>query len=261
MELLNFSPDQFKILLLIFIRISVVLFLFPVFGATVLPNLVKVGLSALLAFALYPVVQVDVARFPENPVQVAILVVSELFIGMVIGLCLRLFFAAVQLAGEIIGFQMGFSIINVVDPLSGTQSSLVDQFGYWVVMIVFLLLNGHHALISGLRQSFHIVDVGSILLPAGLLRLVLGLSSDMFVLAIKIGSPAMAALLLTSVSFGICARFVPQMNILIAAFPVKIIVGLMFLGICFQIAAIMTRSYLQKFPALIGSILTALGGG
>jgi len=261
MPFLTISPDQFKLFVLIFIRVSVVLFMFPVFGSAVIPALVKAGLALLLTFVLFPGAGLTVDSFPDSVVQTGILVISELFIGIVLGLSVRLFFASVQLAGQIVGFQMGFSIINVVDPLSGSQVSIIDQFGYWVVLLIFLLLNGHHALILALGESFHIVAPGWISLNQKLLHQVVSLSVDMFSLAIKIGAPAIAALLLTSSAFGLCAKFVPQMNILIAAFPVKIIMGLIFFGMSFQIIAIFARSYLKGFASLLRGLLTHMAGG
>jgi len=85
------------------------------------------------------------------------------------------------------------------------------------------------------------------------------LSSNMFILAIKIGSPAIAALLFTSAGFGLCARFVPQMNILIVSFPFKIAVGLIFLGITFQIISIVTQIYCSNFLFLLFTLVKMLG--
>ncbi len=261
MELLNFSIDQFKVFLLILIRISVVLYLFPVFSSTMIPGPVKAGLALVMSLALMPVVPVDPARFPGNAIALLIYGVSEFFIGMVLALSIRIFLAAVELAGQLIGFQMGFAIINVLDPQTGTQVSIMGQIGNLVVLIVFLALNGHHALIYGLVESFRVVDIGLISLRKGLLLQVLSLMSDMFGLAVQIGAPAIVALLFTSAGFGITAKFVPQMNILIAAFPVKIIVGLIFFGLCIQVMATVTRNYLTQYPSLILSLLRWMGGG
>jgi flagellar biosynthetic protein FliR len=261
MELFYFSPEQFKIFLLILIRVSVVLFMFPLFGSSMIPALVKAGLAIVMTLILFPVVQVDSRIFPENIVSAGILMVSELFIGLVLALSLNLFFGAVQLAGQVIGFQMGFAIINVLDPQTGVQVSIIDQIGFQVVLVIFLLLNGHHALISALAESFQIADFGTIALHPGFLARVINLSADMFMLAVKMGAPAIAALLFTSAAFGICAKFLPQMNILIAAFPVKIVVGLFFFGVCLQITAILTESYLNDFPVLLTSLLKWVVGG
>ena len=260
MELLTFNPEQFKVFFLILIRVSVVLFLFPIFGSNMFPVLVKVGLSLALSLLFFPIVSIDHTLFPKTVLEFLILTASELMIGMALGLSVRLFFAGVQLAGKLIGFQMGFAIINVMDPQSGTQVSIIDQIGYWVVLLVFLGLNGHHMLIAALGESFHLVNIGVITLKAGFYSTLQSIAADVFVISIKIGSPAIAALLFVSAAFGISAKFAPQMNILIAAFPIKITTGLIFFGISIQIIATMTRSYLVSLYPLLLSLLTWAGG-
>jgi flagellar biosynthetic protein FliR len=260
MELLSFDPEQLKVFFLVLIRVSVVLFLFPIFGGNLFPMMMKAGLSLALSLLFFPIVTIDLALFPDTIPAFVILVASELVIGLALGLTIRLFFAGVQLAGKLIGFQMGFAIINVMDPQSGTQVSIIDQIGYWVVLLVFLGLNGHHLMISALGESFHLVNIGVITLSPGFYATLQSIAADLFVISLKIGSPAIAALLFVSAAFGISAKFAPQMNILIAAFPVKIIVGLMFFGVSIQIIAAMTRTYVVSLYPMLISILTWVGG-
>lgn len=261
MELLSFSQDQFKVFTLILIRVSVVLFFFPLFGSKMLPALVKIGLALVLTLVFIPSVQIDPNRFPATPMDGVILGVSELIMGLILGLSVNLFFAAIQLAGKMVGFQMGFAIVNVLDPQSGMQVSIIDQIGYWVALLTFLGLNGHHVFISALGESFEMVKLGSLALQSGMFSSVLSMAADIFSLAVKIGAPAFAALLFTSAAFGISAKFAPQMNILIAAFPVKIVVGLIFFSLSLQIIANISRSFINGFPRILMSLLAWMGGG
>lgn len=261
MELLNFSSEQFKIFILVLIRVSIFFYMFPIFGSSLFPSLIKAGLALVISLVLLPITPVDLRYFPDNFIGLLVLMVSELFVGLVLGLCLHMFFASVQLAGQLIGAQMGFAIINVMDPQSGEQVSIIDQFGYLVVILIFLQLNGHHILIYALAESFHLVDIGWIFLKKGFLLQVISLSTEMFILAIKIASPVIAALLFTSAAFGICAKFVPQMNIFITAFPVQIVIGLIFFGVSLQLIAAITRSFLHRFPDILHSLLIWMGTG
>jgi len=261
MEILNYSQEHFKVFILILIRISVVLFLFPVFGSRVFPILVKAGLALIIAATLLPVVTTDHFFFPDNTIHIAILIVSEFMIGLIIGLIARLFFSAAQIAGHVIAFQMGFGMINVLDPQTGAQVSILDQIAYWMVLLIFLILNGHHILITCLADSFRIVEPGMIHLNKELLLQILGSSSDMFILAIKIGAPGIVSLLFVSTAFGLCAKFAPQMNILIAAFPVKIIVGLFFFCTTLHLIALSVRSYIHDFKPALSKLLVQMGGG
>ncbi len=255
MELLAISPEHIKAFLLILIRVSIVLFLLPIFGSNIVQTRIKAGLAFFVAVILFSVMKPDVNLFPKNLLSGLNLVLSECIIGIIIGLMIRMFFTAAQLAGQLIGFQMGFAIINVLDPQTGTQASIIAQFGYWLAVLLFLLLNGHHLLLNGLKESFDIINVGSIGLSQGLFQTVIAAASRMFSLAIKIGAPAIAALLFVSAAFGICAKFTPQMNILIVAFPLKIVVGLIFFGLSLQIILRITKGYLGSFDTLLINIM------
>lgn len=261
MEILNLlSPDQFKIFLLVLMRVSAVLFLFPFFGSKMFPPLVKAGLAFAMALVLFPIVPVTPEVFPQNSVDVLIVIFSEFFIGMALGLTVNMFIAAVQLAGQLVGVQMGFTIINVLDPQSGENMSVMDEIGYWVVLLVFLALNGHHVLLAALVDSFTIVKSGFIHFQPALLNQLLSLAADIFVLGVKIGAPAVAALLFTSAAFGVAAKFVPQMNILIVAFPLKIVIGLFFFGISLQIIAMLTPGFVRDLKSLFTTMLLLIGG-
>lgn len=214
-----------------------------------------------LTLALFPLVETDPARFPDKVLLAPVMMVSELFVGMVIGLTVRLFFAGVQMAGLLIGFQMGFSMINVMDPQSGSQVSIMEQFGYWVVLSVFLLLNGHHILLGALVDSFAMIPMGGFAFPEVFFEHVMALTGAMFVAGIKIGAPVIVALLFVSVAFGITAKFAPQMNVLIVAFPVKIGIGLGMFGATLEITARFSKVYLADFAGRLGYILQMLGGG
>ncbi len=259
MEILNFSPNEIKIFTMILIRISVILFLFPILGSPVFPPMAKLGLALIFTFALFPVIKLDPALFPKDAVHTVMLIVSEFMIGMLLGLTVRFLFAAIQLAGQVIDFQMGFSMINVVDPQSGDNVSISEQIAFWIGMLVFLGIDGHHILISALVDSFSIIKIGFFTIHEGFAQKMIKLSSEIFPLGIKIGAPAIAALLCTSTAFGICAKFVPQMNIMIVAFPLKIVVGLTMIGLCFQIIIIMERSFISGFSGLLHDLMRWMG--
>ncbi|MBW2194913.1 MAG: flagellar biosynthetic protein FliR [Deltaproteobacteria bacterium] len=241
MDILGLSQEQFKCLILILLRVSIILFMFPVFGGMMVPKPVKAGLALMITIVLFPIVRPDPRLFPESLVGSINLILSELVLGLI--------------SGQLIGFQMGFAIANVLDPESGTQGSILAQLGYWVALLCFLILDGHHVLLETLANSFSIIKMGSLGIGAGIFNRISEVSGDMFAMAIKIGAPAIAALLLTSAAFGIIARVVPQVNVLIVAFPIKIVVGLFFFGISLQILLHFTRQYVTGFEGMLTVIM------
>jgi flagellar biosynthesis protein FliR len=262
MEILNIiEPERLRIYLLVLMRVSIVLFMLPLFSSKIFPTLTKMAFAMVLSLLLYSVVQVDITRFPMNVIDTGRLIIMELMIGLTLGLCIRLFFAIVQFAGQIVGFQMGFAMINVVDPQTGSNVSIMDQLGYWVCVLVFLTMNGHHLMFLSLIDSFAVVPIGFFMIQKVMLGKMLSLGSDIFILGIKLGAPIIAALLLTSSAFGLVARFSPQMNVMIVAFPLKILVGMVFFGILLEIIIIFTREYIEGLKELLMGFLFYAGGG
>lgn len=250
------TPQVFKPFFLILVRVSTFMFLFPIFNSRVFPVLIKVFLSLVITMLLYPVLKIDVSVFPTNMIETLIMFFSEFVVGFSIGLSVSIFFAAVQFAGQLIGFQMGFSMINVIDPQSGSNISLVEQFAYWLVLLMFLIFNGHHLLIYSLTKSFELIAVGSIVFKKIVITKFFDMSFQIFVLGFKIGAPAIAALFFVNVGFGIMGKFAPQMNVMLVTFPVNIAVGLIFFIISVQIIYMITKPYVANYKNVVISILS-----
>ncbi|MBF0101553.1 MAG: flagellar biosynthetic protein FliR [Desulfobacterales bacterium] len=262
MDILNiYTPEHMKIFTLILIRTSVMIFMFPLLGSPMFPMFAKAGLSIIISFLLYPIVPVTPEQLPDNVIDGSILVVSETLIGFSLSLTVTIFFGAIQLTGQLISMQMGLSMINVVDPQTGANVSIMDQIGYWVVLLVFLILNGHYMMISVFVDSFRLIQLGQFDLKYGLLRHFFDQTTILFELGIKIGAPAIAALMFTNVAFGIIGKFSPQMNIMMVAFPFNIGIGLVLFGVSLDIILSITQTYLIDFRTLLNSIIVWLRGG
>ncbi|MDD5167384.1 MAG: flagellar biosynthetic protein FliR, partial [Syntrophales bacterium] len=132
---------------------------------------------------------------------------------------------------ELIGMQMGFSIANVIDPMSSDQFSIISEFLYIVALIVFLDVDGHHIYIAAMSESFKTVPMLGIHIGGGLAREMLLMTQAVFVTSIKISAPVMAVLLFINVGLGIVARTVPQVNVFIVGFPLQVGAGLVFIGL------------------------------
>jgi flagellar biosynthetic protein FliR len=230
-NLLSWSVSQFEIFLLILMRVSPVLFMMPLFNSRNLPVLLKIGLSLMVSLVLWPVVRVETSISPSNPLGFGFVLIGELMIGFILGLSVRLLFSGIQMAGELLGFQMGLAMAKILDPQSGGDASLLSQFYYIVALLVFLSVDGHHWFFRALTQSFHLLSPGALILREGLYRHILTLSGKMFVIAFKMVAPVMAILIFIQIALAIVARTVPQINLLVSSFPLTIGLGLVFLGL------------------------------
>ncbi len=225
----DITPQQIESLIFIFLRVSACIVSLPVIGNNNIPVKVKGGLSLLIAFLIFPVIRYE--PVPLDIVPLSLKMAGEVIIGIMIGLMGRLLFSGIQLAGQLIGFQMGFAIVNVVDPVSSTQVSIISEFQYLLAMLIFFAVNGHHIFLYAIAESYKIIPPLDFHFSASLMEYLIDYSRDLFVVAIKTGAPIIGLLLLTSVSLGLIARTVPQMNIFIVGFPLKIALGLIAIGI------------------------------
>lgn len=204
----------------------------PFFDSRNIPLLFKVGLCFSISILLFPLLNLNDTPFMSGIIPFSIEVIGEIILGVIIGLSVRLLFCGIQLAGQLIGFQMGFAIANVMDTLTSAQMSIIAQFNNLIAMLIFLAINGHHWFLRALVESFKVVPPFDFQFGNPLIKELMRLTSNMFIISIKVGAPVMVALLLTSIALGLIARTVPQMNIFIVAFPLKIVIGLGFFGLC-----------------------------
>ena len=147
---MNITLPQFEQFILIFIRILAIVGLVPTLGHTSVPAKVKIGLAALLSLIIFPVAYSSQVPQATDIMSLMIMISKEAAIGVIIGFATTLLFSAVQIAGGIIGMQMGFGIVNVIDPQSGSQISIIAELKALFAILIFLLIDGHHFLIDAI---------------------------------------------------------------------------------------------------------------
>ncbi len=233
-DILHWSLSKFQTFILILMRVAPLLFLMPILNSRSFPILVKVGLAIMTSLVLLPLVQLDPARLPLDPWQFAIFLATETMIGFILSLAVNLVFAGIQFGGELVGFQMGLSVAQVIDPQSGVDSGVLSQFYYFLGVLIFLAVDGHHWFFRALSDSFRVLAPGEIHLRPGLYQHFLHLAGNMFVIAIRITAPVMAVLIFTQIALSILAKAVPQVNILMTSFPLTISLGFFFLGLSIE---------------------------
>ena len=137
-----------------------------------------------------------------------------------------LLFTGIQLAGQIIDIQMGLGMVNIIDPVTSTQISVMGQFYYLVATLVFLAVNGHHILLRAVVYSFSVIALGQAHFTSTVGNEMMYLFSKVFFIAFRVGAPVIGSLFITNLALGIIARTVPQMNVFIVGLPLNMAVGL-----------------------------------
>ena len=259
MDLFNFEPATFFSFLLTLMRVSLVLFVMPFFGGEGIPKTVKGLLCLVLSLAVWPQLSFPGVMLPGSPWEILLMLLGEIFMGLTLMLVVSFLFAAVQMGGQIMGFQMGFAMINVVDPLTGTSVIITSHFLYMTTLLVFLSLNGHLYMLQGLAESFALVQPGGLLIHPMLATTMLQAANSIFVLAIKIAAPVMGAIILVDLALALVGRAAPQMHVLILGFPLKIATGFFFMGLLFVTLSRYVGTFIINMQATLHTLLQAMG--
>jgi flagellar biosynthetic protein FliR len=206
-------------------RISGVLFFAPFFNIRSFPIQVRIAFTLAAAFILAPSLPLNNLPAELNLGNVALILINEIMFGLVIGFAATLVFAGLQFAGQIMSFQMGFSLINVIDPQTEVQSSVFSFLNNYIGLLFFLLINGHHWFLLAINESFSVLPVGGIQVQAPLVEYIVNLSAQMLVIAIRIAGPIIIVTIITDVLIGVIGRTAHYVNILIVGLPLKVMVG------------------------------------
>ncbi|MFO7707967.1 MAG: flagellar biosynthetic protein FliR [Desulfobacterales bacterium] len=228
---LSVSLPQLQLFFLVFLRTGAFLMSLPVINAPSVPVLFRIGLGLSASLLLVPSLPPFGLPYLADGASLGVAAAGEVLLGLLAGMAVRLVFEGLQLAGQIAGYQMGMAIAEVIDPASEDQVALLSQFNTLLATLIFLAINGHHAFIRSLVESYAIVPPMGFQIQGPVMERLARLSAEVFVIGLKAGAPIIVALMLSTVSFGLVARTVPQMNIFIVSLPLNIGVGLLFIGL------------------------------
>ena len=205
-------------------RVGALLMVMPIVGTTLVPLRVRLyfalAITVVIAPGLPPMPQIHALDL-----SALMLVAEQILIGTLMGFSLQLFFQAFVVAGQIISIQMGMAFASMVDPTNGVNTAVIGQFLTMLVTLLFLSMNGHLVVFEVLTESFTTMPVGSALLVnhfwevAGKLGWVLGA-------AMVLVLPAITALLVINIAFGVMTRAAPQLNIFSIGFPLILTLGM-----------------------------------
>ncbi len=258
--LLNWTLTHLLSLVIILTRVAPLLFFMPVIGSPSVPPQVKILLALMTALVLVPVVRVNPALATGPPLGFVVLVLTEILLGATLAVFARCVFAATEIAGQMVGIQMGMGVAGVMDPQFGTQISPVGMLWNLTAILIFLSINGHHIFFSTLVESFEWLRPGGATITRATFNGLMQGASHMFVLAVKIMAPAGAALFFSHVAMGIVAKTVPQIPILIVGLPLTLAIGLIFAGLSLAYLAPLMISNFEMLARLLPKLAMGMGG-
>lgn len=246
------SPKNIVIFVIILTRISGLIMSAPLFSTYPIPQQVKIWLIALISFILFPIVSATTGfNVPLSVPELIVFLIREFAIGFVIGFVANFIFAAVQMGGEFISMQIGLSMSQVLDPVTGNNLQIVSQFYMLVTTMVFIGLNAHQWLFYALYQSYKSFPPGiDYLFTPSMVSQILHMSAEMFAISISVILPIFCVMFVSEVLMGFMSKMIPQMNIFMVAIPLKVYVGfvliLMFLSPTVTYLVNIIESYLKN---------------
>lgn len=232
-----------------FVRVAGLVMTAPIMSDSSMPRTVRVGLALMITIVIAPTLPA-VTVSPFSGAGVALLL-EQILIGAAIGFAMQVAFAAVTMAGDMIGLQMGLSFASFVDPEHNESAPIIGGFLSILLMLYFLSMNGHLQMIAALSDTF-----GSLPVTGGHLRLadlqsILTIAGDIFVAGFRIALPVIATMLLANLTLGMLMRTAPQVNLLAIGFPITLALG-------FIVLTLMLPALTMNFDSVIARGLTAL---
>ncbi len=240
-----------------FTRIAAMLAIAPIFGARIVPLRVRLIVALLLTWVVLPLIP---KVPPVDPLSAAsaLITAQQLLIGLAIGFSLQLILATLVIAGQTIAMGMGLGFAQMVDPQNGVSVPVIGQYYLVVATLLFLSLNGHLALLRVLVDSFHSLPIGVDALSREDFRAVAQWGVRMFGDAVMVALPAVAAILLVNLSFGVISRSAPQLNIFGVGFPMTLMLG--FVVLVFALSSLLPELRQMLDEALRAAAALGAGG-
>ena len=223
----------------------------PVLSDTSIPTTVKIGLGALIAALIAP-------GLPPIPDTVLLswngvfILMQQVGIGVSFGFMVRLIFAGIEFAGDMVGMQMGLSFATIMDPQHGEANPVTSTFMGIIASLVFLSIDGHLTMVAAITESFRAFPIG---MPsagaATMARDLASLGAQVFSIALHLSLPVVAVLLICNLALGVMMRAAPQLNLMSVGFPISLLVGLWMLWICAPQLVMAVQAHLANGLAML----------
>ncbi|MFR3909763.1 MAG: fused FliR family export protein/FlhB family type III secretion system protein [Clostridium paraputrificum] len=221
------NTAYFLALILVFIRLTSFFLVAKSLFPKGTPPILKGAIGMILSFAIISGINYQVVLEINNNYMLVYSVVSEIMSGVILGFIANMIFEFIRMAGGYMDIQIGLSMMNILDPSSETTSTPFSNLSYFISMVIFFIIDGHHLLIKCLIQSFKVVNIGQNIVFQDTFSVVLDAFREYFVIGVKIAIPLVLIIIITDLCMALVSRTVPAINVMILGMPVKMVVGLL----------------------------------
>jgi flagellar biosynthetic protein FliR len=259
MDLLLQNPYNYlDTFLLVFVRALSLFMIVPIYSNRNIPRMVKVALAFFISTIIINIVTLSSPVPSTDIIGFGIIVIKEVFVGWTIGLGAYIAFSIMALAGQFIDYQIGFSMVNVFDPLSQIQFTITGTLYYYLLLLITLVTNAHYYLFKAIALSYKLIPLGSVSLSISLYNSFISFFNEFIVIALQIASPIFFVMLITNVVLGILARTVPQLNMFVIGFPLKILLGLAVIFITLNLFPTISEVVIDKMMNYVDILIKGM---
>ncbi len=245
--------------LLVFLRISAFLLVLPFFSMVNFPASMRVALGALAALLIAPLLP-PFALGKLDFLSLLGVMFQEVSVGLLLGFVARLIFFAVDLGGNIIATEMGLNMASIFDPMTQQSGQVTSTILFFLATVVMLTLDLHHWVLLGFERTYSVLPVGAAHLNRALFESLVAQTGRIFMIALQLSAPVIAASFVITLVFAMLGRAVPQMNVFAESFGFRIAGGLIVFGFTLQLTALHVTNYLQHLPDDLLVVAQMVGG-
>ncbi|GBR72591.1 flagellar biosynthetic protein FliR [Candidatus Termititenax aidoneus] len=217
---------QLEIFLLIIARIAGIFVTVPILSDNIVSRSFKAVFMVTLAFLLWFVVPFPETRLPNDMLLFMLAVGLEFLIGYMLGSVARVVFTGIEAAGDLMGAQMGLSVASMLDPTTGRQSVVTARLLRWVVIMIFLMIDGLHFILAALYKSYDALPLLGVWNFSNAANEIAGMVGTIFSIAVQLAAPVMLVIFLLDFAFGLISRVAPQVNVFQLGFQIKPALGI-----------------------------------
>jgi len=229
---------------LLFFRFAALFMATPIFAHESIPVSQKTAMAFFFTVLFYP--SMPTLNIVINAPSIVIAILSELLFGLAVGITLQIAFNIITYAGGMISYMMGFSMASAIDPQTGVSMPIISQFLSLMALMVLFSIDLHHWILLFVDDSLKSIPLGGFMLTDSFFSYTMKAMGDMFVVGFMIAFPIVALSLLTDIIFGMLMKTMPQFNLLVIGFPIKIMVSFSVLIATFTAIMLILKNHMLE---------------
>lgn len=254
---MSFTVENLEFYLMLIVRLSGFVYTAPFFSMSQIPRKIKAGIAITFAIMAAGIVEYVPLEY-AGVIGMGLLIIKELLAGVILGFSTSICMYIINFSGQLIDMEIGFSMVNMLDPVSKIQTTITGNFYSYFVMLMLMVTDMHHYLIRAVMDSFRVVPVGQVNIPGNIYEAFLKFMVDYFIIGFRIILPIFAATLLVNVVLGVLAKAAPQMNMFVIGMQLKVIMGLALLWIIIDRIPLVSDFIFTEMRGMATAILKIL---